>query len=206
MKAIKNLSVGIVITFLLISSIVRAQLVSGGIAAGVSTGSVKLEDVPSRFTDVVNGRNITGYELGAFAKIKAGPVYVKPMALFGYQTGHVMVDDEQVTYRSNRFAVPLLLGYNVIGPLSIEAGPVYNYLGDVTRNFENMGDTWDVKQNGLGYRAGLVADFGPLMLNATFEGLTYDLGDSDRPGLKEPAKIILGAGFTFGRMGNDKKD
>jgi hypothetical protein len=200
MKAIKKLSVGIAVCFFLTSSLAKAQF---GIAAGVSTGNVKLESVSidrDQNKMDITGRNITGYELAAFAKLDADLIYVKPMALLGYQTGHVMAGGEQVTYRSNRFAVPVLVGYELAGPLSIEAGPVYSYLGDVTRNFDGRGDLWNTKQHGLGYRAGLVADFGPWMLNATFEGLTYDLGNSARPGLKEPAKIIFGAGYTFGDL------
>jgi hypothetical protein len=200
MKAIKKLSVGIAVCFFLTSSFIRAQFLEGGITAGVSTGNVKLENVSvDRSLVDITGRNITGYELAGFAKFDADFVYVKPMALLGYQTGHVFAGGEQITYRSNRFAIPVLVGRNIVGPLYLEAGPVYSFLGDVTRNFDGRGDNWNTKQHGLGYRAGLVADFGPLMLNATFEGLTYDLGNSARPGLKEPAKIILGAGYTFGK-------
>lgn len=204
MKTIKKLSVGIAACFFLITSLARAQeYIGGGIAAGVSTGTVKLENVGRHSSDVT-ARNITGYELGGFAKFESDLMYIKPMALLGYQTGNVTVDGRQITFRSNKFSLPVMFGAHIAGPLSIEAGPVYSYLGDVTRNFENRGDDWNTKQHGLGYRTGLVADFGPLMLNATFEGLTYDLGNSNRPGLKEPAKIIFGAGYTFGDVDVDR--
>ncbi len=203
MKTIKQIGYGLVLLFTISPFISRAQLLSGGVVGGVSTGEVRMEHIGDGFNDVVTGDNILGYEAGIFLKVKAGPVYVKPMAMYSYQSGHVDFGDQSVSYRANKVGVPLMFGLNIIGPLSVEAGPVYNYVVDVTQNFDDTRD-WDVGQNGLGYRAGVAFDFGPLMLNASYEGMTYDLGSSNRTGFREPHKLIFGAGLRLG--GGGKKD
>ncbi|MGV3630788.1 MAG: hypothetical protein ACO1O6_06265 [Bacteroidota bacterium] len=202
MKTINQIAAGIAFFFICSPFVSYSQMLSGGVVGGVSTGEVRMNHVGDGFNDVVTGDNILGYEAGVFLKFKAGPVYIKPMALYNHQSGHVTFDDESVAYRANKIGVPVMFGLNILGPISIEAGPVYNYLVDVTQNFDDTRD-WDVGQNGLGYRAGLAFDFGPLMLNASYEGMTYDLGNSNRTGFREPSKLIFGAGLRFG---GGKKD
>lgn len=200
MKTTVKLSIGIAICFFLIPSLTIAQS-EFGIAGGIGAGKVDLEHVgEDRDADQVIGRRITNYELGLFAKLHASPMfYVKPMAMFGYQTGHVVFDERQITYRSNNFAVPVLLGFtpDPNGPFSLEAGPVYSYLGDVTRNFENKGDTWDSQRHGLGIRAGMALDFGSVIFTTSYEGLNYDLINPELTGLREPGKFMFGLGYTF---------
>ena len=202
METINKITNGMAILFMvLISFTVRAQFLSGGVVAGVSTGQVEIRHFDRGTTDESRGLDIAGFEAGGFMKFKAGPVYLKPMTLYNFQSGQVIVDGEDVSYRANKIGFPVLVGMNVVGPLSVEAGPVYNYLAGVTRHRDGATD-WDFGRSGLGYRAGLAADFGPLMLNLTYEGLTYDLGDEHRTGLREPHKLIFGAGLKFG--GGDK--
>ncbi|MCE3297216.1 MAG: hypothetical protein K0R65_2930 [Crocinitomicaceae bacterium] len=202
MKTINQIAAGAFL-FILCPFMTQAQMFTGGIVGGVSTGEVRMQHIDEGFNDVVTGKNIMGFEAGAFVRLKAGPVYVKPMALYTHQSGHVTFNDQSVAYRANKVGVPVMFGVNILGPVSIEAGPVYNYLVDVTQNFDNTRD-WNVGQNGLGYRAGLVFDIGPLMVNAAYEGMTYDIGNSSRTGFREPHKLIFGAGLKFG--GGGKKD
>lgn len=169
--------------------------VNVGIMAGVSTGAVEMKDIDQGFTDVVKGKNIMGYEMGIFLKLKAGPIYVKPIMAYAYQSGRVVYDGENVAYKANKIAFPILLGLNLVGPLSIEAGPVYNYLLNVTHQFDSY--DWDFNKNGLGYRFGLALDFGQLILNLSYEGVSYSLGNS-RSDYKEPYKLIFGAALKFG--------
>jgi hypothetical protein len=204
MKAIKQIVYGLTVLFTIGPFFTQAQMLSGGVVGGVSTGEVRMENIGDGFNDVVTGDNILGFEAGVFLKLKAGPIYIKPMALYNHQSGHVTFNDESVAYRANKVGVPIMFGLKILGPISIEAGPVYNYLVDVTQDFGDDRRDWDVGHNGLGYRAGLAFDFGPLMLNASYEGMTYDLGSSNQTGFREPHKLIFGAGLKFG--GGDKKD
>lgn len=187
--------ISFILIFVLLSSNLKAQL-NGGISSGVTTSAVEIEHVDRGFSDVVNGKNIMGYEAGLFLKYKAGSLYVKPMAIYNYQSGYVTYQGESVSYKANKVGVPVIFGLNIVGPVSIEAGPVYNYLVDVSRDYGGQ-NYWNYSKNGLGYRAGLALDFGPLILNASYEGMTY-MESSNQTKFKEPYKLIFGAAFKFG--------
>lgn len=192
MKTIKHF--GILICCILGISPIQAQL-SGGITAAASTGAVEMENMDQGFRDVVNGKNITGFEGGIFLKYKAGPVYIKPMAMYTYQSGTVTYNGEDFSYKASKVGVPLMFGLHVIGPVALEAGPVYNYLVDVNRQYGEY--NWQAGRNGLGYRAGLALNFGALSLNASYEGMTF-MRSSNQIGYKEPYRLLFGAALSFG--------
>ena len=154
-----------------------------------------MEQVDRGFNDVVNGKNITGIEAGLFLKYKAGPLYVRPMAMYTYQSGTVIYNGETVAYKANKVGIPVLVGLHLVGPFSIEAGPVYNYLVDVTKNYG--GYDWQTGKNGLGYRAGIALNFGALSLNAGYEGMTY-MRSSSQTGFREPSKLLFGLALSLG--------
>jgi len=141
---------------------VKAQIISGGIVGGVSTSAVRIENVGNGFTDVIQGDNIHGFEAGIFARLKFGPFYVKPTALYNFSMGDMKSVNETNTAETNKFTIqrieaPLLFGIKILGPVSIEGGPVYNYVLQSTGRFEN--NELNISQGtGIGYRIGLAAE------------------------------------------------
>ena len=202
MEAINKITHRIAILFMVLASFsVRAQLLDAGIIAGGSIGQAEIRHFDRGVFDVSKS-DLGGFETGGFMKFGLGSAYLKPMALYRHQSGRVNIDGNNVGFKAENIGFPILVGMNVVGPLSIEAGPVYNYLIDAT-TYVDGATAWDFGHSGLGYRAGLAADFGPLMLNLTYEGLTYDLRTGQRTGLIEPHKLIFGAGLKFGGGEND---
>lgn len=173
----------------------KAQL-SVGVAAGVSTGAVEIEEVDRSFTDVIQGQNIMGYEAGLFLKYQFGSLYVKPMALYSFQSGDITYQDQRTSYKSDKLGVPVIFGLDLIGPLSLEAGPVYNYVVDMTQEFNSS--EFVTARSGIGYRAGLALNFKALSLNLAYEGMTYQTSNSSKTSFTEPYKIIFGVGLAFG--------
>lgn len=178
----------------------KAQLsLRGGIAGGVITGPVRLENIGNSFTNVINGNDVNGFELGFMAKAQAGPIYIKPMALYGMRYGKVTYntpDGQQTTnFNMNKVEVPVLIGVRFLGPLYIEGGPSYNYIFDLTNKYNNY--SLQVNQSAIGYRVGLGAELGPLLLSVNYGGVTYK-GDNNKTTFKEPYKLIFGLGILFG--------
>lgn len=183
-----------------------AQTFSAGIIGGVSTGTVKITDIKQGFTDVMEGENIFGYEGGIFVKLRLFPLYIKPQLLYSAREGEIKYIQKPTSeslsisrtsdFRIERFEAPLLLGFNIVGPfLSLEAGPVYHYLVTNTENYN--GNELDMEKNGLGYRAGVSSELGPLVLNVSYQGLASIIG-TDKANYKEPYKIIFGLGLILG--------
>jgi hypothetical protein len=159
---------------LLVATTAQAQLITGGITAGVSTASVKISDLHRAYTNVESGQNIIGFEGGLYGRVHFGPFYIKPMALLSYQSGQVNFYNtsdgsmQSENFKSGKLEIPVMFGFKILGPLRIEAGPVYNYI------FQANNDAGDVHvaTSGLGYRAGASVEFWRLNVGLAYQGLT----------------------------------
>jgi hypothetical protein len=192
-------------TFLL-SAPTRAQIgFSGGVLGGISLGNVNVEGTGAPFNGDITGDNIYGFEAGLYAKLRLAPFYIRPELLYDYRNGQVTYYDNQSNdphksdFSVHKIQVPLLFGLHIIGPLNIELGPVYNYLLTVTDTY-NSNDV-NMGRNGLGWRAGVAAEFGGLLLGFSYQGTTYTQG-SDNASFREPHKLILGVGIRLGGAGD----
>jgi len=197
--------------FVLIASLVMialiiakadAQSITGGITAGVSTGSVKISEIPGSFSNVIKGNNILGVNAGVFAKVDLLPVYIKPQLLINYRHGMVAIYQnetisEQENFTMEKLEIPLLIGLKIIGPVSIEAGPVYNYVLHSTDNFGGTDVT--LKKSGLGFRAGAGVDLGRLNLFVNYQGIANkSSGSADVSTYQSPGELIFGIGLGLG--------
>jgi hypothetical protein len=195
----------IVGAFILLAGIsgAKAQIFGGGIVGGVSTSAVKIEDIGSKFTNLIQGNDVYGFEVGAFAKLQLRPFYIKAMGLYNFNSGNVTYqtqDNGTTTTHTNdfsfqKFEVPLMGGFE-IGPLGIEAGPVYNYVLQSTGNFN--ANNVNVQRNGIGYRLGAVLTLGSFLMHVSYEGAAYYASNNTNDTFKEPYKIVFGIGFKLG--------
>jgi hypothetical protein len=181
----------------------KAQ-VTGGIVGGVSTGAVKIENVGKGLKDVLQGNNILGFEAGIFAKLNLSVFYIKPMALYNFSTGNINSTTEAnsgqtINFMMHRLETPLLFGFKIIGPLSVEAGPVYNYIiksNDMTESI--------AQGSGIGYRVGLGLEIKRLLINASYGGVTVNSNGLNNATFKEPYKIVFSLGFKLHKQNKEK--
>lgn len=180
-----------------------AQKISGGIQAGITTGSVKITGIPNSFVNTIKGDNIMGYEAGLFLKLGIGPFYVKPELLMNHRSGEVNIESETnastqtVDFKINRLEVPFMFGLELIGPLAIEAGPVYNKVLNVTENFNN--ESVSIKQGGVGYRVGALAELGRVVLGVHYQGLKINSAESSESNFSLPSELIFSLGLRLGK-------
>lgn len=178
--------------------------ISTGLLFGVSTGAVKLENIDNQFSEVIKGKKIRGYEGGVFLKLKGGAFYVKPAVLYNFRKGDVnyrTVENEKdpletAIFKQHKIQVPLNFGLNILGPLAIEGGPMYNYMFSVTDEFG--GKEVKIGPTGLGYRIGASLEIGNAFLTLSYEGARFKTDSDKDPILKEPYKLIFGIGITLG--------
>jgi hypothetical protein len=185
-------------------SVARSQL-TGGLAAGVKTGAVKISEIPSGFASTIRGNNIFGFEAGVFARLDLQPFYIKPQALLDYRNGTVYVYQQDAVLSSDDFTmtrlqVPVLFGLNLIGPLCLEAGPVYHYLIHTSDRFGNPGGDIALRRGGLGYRAGLNAQWDRLNLFVSYQGVTLDGSQAKGTAkFQSPDELLFGLGILLGK-------
>lgn len=185
---------------LLIPKQQKAQSCTLGITAGASTASVSFSNIGNSFVNTVKGNNIMGFEGGLFERLNLGPFFIKPMELVSYQGGTATYYNSDGSVNNEKFdygniEIPLLFGLKILGPLRIEAGPVYNWI--YTTHFsEDNGIAVD--RSGLGWRAGANVELGPINLGLAYQGLANSTSSGSAATYQSPNELIFDLAFCFG--------
>ena len=162
-KSIKTLT----FLALLSTTLLQAQFefgVKGGLNYD-SLGDVDYDDISA--TDLSAGSK-TGYHIGAYGKIDLLLFYLRPEIQFTkINSGFA---DKNIGL--SKIEAPILLGYKILGPLSVFAGPSFQYI----LNEDVEGTTFtDIEENfTVGLQIGTRISFGRLGL-----GVRYERGFTD---------------------------
>ncbi len=141
-----------------------------------------------------------GFEGGLFERVNMGPFFIKPMLLLGYEGGTATYYYNDGQFNTSRFdygnvEVPVLLGLKILGPIRIEAGPVYNWI--YTANFNND-NSITTNPSGLGYRVGANVELGVINLGLAYQGLTNKPDNSTTTTFSTPNELIFSLALCFG--------
>ena len=152
---------------LLSTSLLQAQFefgVKGGLNYD-SLGDVDYTDISA--TNLSAGSK-TGYHIGAYGKINLLLFYLRPEIQFTKINSGFDGKDIGLS----KIEAPILLGYKILGPLSVFAGPSFQYI----LNEDVEGTTLaDVEENfTIGLQIGTRISFGRLGM-----GVRYDRGFTD---------------------------
>ncbi|MDC6364339.1 MULTISPECIES: outer membrane beta-barrel protein [Flavobacteriaceae] len=148
----------------LLGSAAIAQSGSGfGIKAGLSynkNGDL-ISSVGDSGQDIVDGgEGKAGYHVGFWGKLDFPKIYLRPELVYSKTKSSYEVDGDSQDYDISKLDLPVLLGYKIIGPLHIFAGPAFQYtlkndLGDL--EVEDVQNDFTVGLNtGVGVNLGRV--------------------------------------------------
>ena len=180
-------------------SIVSNAQIKFGIKAGITSTSIKADDVFSidDVTDVeklaIKGKNSkVGIQGGIFTRITILKLYIQPELLFTSTGGEIEVTEflesgDKVTklkeQKFNQIDIPIMLGYK-IGPARLQAGPIASIVlssSSALKDYNNYeeefnGATW-------GYQVGVGLDiFKKVTIDVKYEGNLSKLGDGVKIG------------------------
>ncbi|PWK24518.1 outer membrane protein W [Maribacter polysiphoniae] len=157
--------------FALASITAFAQSGSGfGIKAGLNYN--KNGDLIRSATDA--GENIiegsdgkVGYHVGVFGKLDFPKIYLRPELIYTKTKSSYELDGNSNDYDIAKLDLPVLIGYKIIGPLHIFAGPAFQYtlsndLGDL--KVEDVKDDFTV-----GLHLGAGVNLGKIGLDVRYE-------------------------------------
>ncbi len=185
---VKGIGAAIIFTLMFLFGFSQVNL---GVKVGYGVGNVKIES--NDFNQLIRGENIQGYEVGTFVNFQWDRFYIRPELLFQYKEGKVQ-GGQASELEINRFAVPVIAGIRILGPLWIEGGPTYHHTFSINSSFnQNI----DVQRSGIGYRIGPNLQLGRLNIFVNYEGLAYTTGDGQNR-LDEPFRINGGIGIVLG--------
>ncbi|MCK0162125.1 outer membrane beta-barrel protein [Allomuricauda sp. F6463D] len=155
----------------LIGTAAMAQSGSGfGVKAGLSynkNGDL-ISSVGDGGSDIVEGaEGKTGYHFGFWGKLDFPKIYLRPELVYSKTKSSYDVDGDSQDYDVSKLDLPVLLGYKLIGPLHIFAGPAFQYtlnndLGDI--EVEDVENDFTV-----GLNAGVGVNLGKLGLDVRYE-------------------------------------
>lgn len=100
-----------------------------GLKAGLnynSNGDLFAE-VPAAAEDITEGSDSkVGYHVGVFGKLDFPKIYLRPELVYTKTKSEYDGSD----FDMSKLDLPVLLGYKIIGPLSVFAGPSFQYILD----------------------------------------------------------------------------
>ncbi|MEO2052801.1 MAG: outer membrane beta-barrel protein [Allomuricauda sp.] len=161
----------LVAVFALIGATAWAQSGSGfGVKAGLSynkNGDL-ISSVGDGGQDIIEGaEGKAGFHFGFWGKLDFPKIYLRPELVYSKTKSSYDVDGESQDYDISKLDMPVLLGYKLIGPLHIFAGPAFQY---TLKN--DLGDLQveDVKNDfTVGLNTGVGANLGKIGLDVRYE-------------------------------------
>lgn len=151
----------------LMGSAAMAQSGSGfGIKAGLSYN--KNGDLVNTVTDAVDDpKGKAGYHIGFWGKLDFPKIYLRPELVYSKTRSSYNIENDSQDYDISKLDLPVLLGYKLIGPLHVFAGPAFQYtlkndLGDI--EVEDVENDFTV-----GLNAGVGVNLGNIGLDVRYE-------------------------------------
>ena len=117
----------------MVSLTALAQSGSGfGINAGLNysqNGDLSFKQVQSAGEDLIAGSDgKVGYHVGFYGKLDMPKIYIRPELIYTKTKSSYDVDGGSNDYDVSKLDLPVLLGYKLIGPVHIFAGPAFQYI------------------------------------------------------------------------------
>jgi hypothetical protein len=137
------------ILFLLLNTTLYSQG-NLGISFGLSDDSFgSIENISNTIGSYdLDLKNATGFQFGVYTEIDLITFYIRPELNFIFSKanqgsallyGNVTEDIIKHNLKSSEIQVPIIFGYNILGPLSIFGGPSFKY------NLKTSSDIFDFK-------------------------------------------------------------
>jgi hypothetical protein len=198
------------IGLIILLSIPAFSQIKFGIKAGAETTSVPTYNVVGSGTTIEALEDASwGYHAGLFMRIKLGPVYLQPEAVFASTSFDYNVKTSTVadlkTQTFNRLSIPVLLGLK-LGPVHFNLGPAASIMIGSPKALINDPDFEDMYKGAVwGYQAGVGIDLlKKLTLDIRYAGsLGEVLGDNVTIGGQTfnldygQHSLLLSAGWMF---------
>jgi len=157
----------LVLSIALLSTVFYVNAQSGfGVKGGLSYNSNgELNEIGQNIKN--EGKGKSGYNVGIYGKVDLGPIYLRPELVYTKTTSEYTLNSEAVDYKIARLDMPVLVGMKLIGPLSVFAGPSFQYTLENDFNDIKYADIENDFTVGFNFGAGV--ELGRLGLDIRYE-------------------------------------
>jgi len=178
-----------------------------GLKGGLNFGSTGGLSTFSEFTNnVVDSENRVGFHVGGFAKFKLLGIFIQPELVYT-QLNSEFEDATSVDYSLSKIDIPVLLGFDIAGPLNLKAGPSFQLILD--NDISGIGIGIEDPENSftVGYQLGAGLQLGRLGLDLRYEGAFQEnnvLSDTNVQDFgfvvdSRPSQWILSVSYILGK-------
>ena len=136
----------------------------------------------------------SGWFAGAMADLSWSKLGIHPEVLYSHNSFAMAGANGKL--ETNRIDVPVLLGYNLLGILNINAGPRFCIMDHASGS--SQGVKWQINSPTVGYAVGVETTIWKISISARYNGAfkrTEVLGFT--AGKNQPTNIQLGVGYYF---------
>ncbi len=162
----------LVICFLAVS-VTNAQEFSFGVKGGVnyvSGGQITgLVGGGTDNGDTFTGESQIGIHGGGFFEVRFNKFLIRPEVVYSQMDVEFAFPVQPSTYAIEKVSVPLLVGYNIWGPVDVYAGPAYQKILDVSLEGNEADEPVIVQNSPLAAQAGIKAGFGRFELDLRYD-------------------------------------
>jgi hypothetical protein len=133
-----------------------------GIKIGANFDNIGDINNTTTFKKNIQTASIASAHLGIYAQLKIVDFYIRPEVQISQSKSNILTLDQ---IKINKVEIPILIGYNIFGPISIFTGPIFQNIisiksnslnfGNYTNSFTmglQIGSRIDVGKFGLGFR------------------------------------------------------
>jgi len=190
-------------------SALQAQSLFVGAKGGLNFGSTGDLTTILNITnnEIINGDDRVGFHIGGHARLQFGKVYVLGETVFTRLTTGFDGDGGDADYTLSKIDTPILFGVRIIGPLSINAGPSFQFIIDNDLDIDGLSDidlSDPENQLTVGFQAGARLQLAKFGVDLRYEGFFGDnqsiVSVEDITGFavdSRPTQIVLSVSYDF---------
>ncbi|APU68642.1 outer membrane beta-barrel protein [Christiangramia flava] len=141
-------------------------------------------------------QSMPGFYAGAFAEMRFEKIFLRPEILYNHVKGEFQFPNTTSVYTIDKVSIPLLVGYNIVGPIDLYAGPSLQFL--INSSFENVNGDFQQYLNFLAGQAGIKFNFRKFEIDLRYD-FTVANDDSQTININN---TMYNAFFDDGRLNN----
>lgn len=164
----------LIVLFLLAFSSNYAQTADIGIKGGINYNNIgDFQAIGSGYSnEIFEAENEIGYQFGIFFNVKFNHFFIRPEVNYASFSNSYEFPKSPAKWTAQQIEIPILFGYNVYGPISIFAGPVFSFISDM--NMEGWQETsyanaFTYKDSSTSISAGILLDFGRIGIDFRYQ-------------------------------------
>ena len=157
----------LIISIFLIMNPVNNKLygqINYGIKIGLNFDNIGDIKSTSSFKNQVETASIASAHIGMYAELKIIDLYIRPEVQISQNKSNILSSDQ---IEINKVEIPILIGYNIFGPISVFTGPIFQNIISIKSKSLNFGNY--TNNFTMGLQIGSRINFGKLGLGFRFE-------------------------------------